>query len=373
MPHIVANKPTPFAPLLDLFPQSALSENGNDLWIPWNIPPFPFEVWTHSHVELGRITHRLALSSRTPCALASEVLPLLDKKCQSLSGYETLHRSVPTKWWKAHQGELPLSHLPTHSFPKGSNLEIGFGNSVRLATQPHPTKWWGIEKSRHSIDVALNRNLGLNLIHGSASLLLPALPTARFSKILVLCPDPWPKERHANRRWLQKKSWSHLVRVLAPGGFLGLSTDHPLMASHITSLFDGMGLDPTPTPEDWSMTKYAQKGFKEGRPLQTWSFIRNDESAKVQREQLAKLPPIPPLGRGVIPPRQSSTPDGVLSVKGRGQHQGLGYLHLLHIDPMGNDQPFLLVDRGKGWVWDHLTAPLPTKSLLQSLSSIRPV
>jgi tRNA (guanine-N7-)-methyltransferase len=41
----------------------------------------------------------------------------------------------------------------------------------------------------------------------------------------VFYPDPWPKKRHHKRRFFGPATAPHLERVLAPGGYLHVSTD----------------------------------------------------------------------------------------------------------------------------------------------------
>ena len=45
-------------------------------------------------------------------------------------------------------------------------------------------------------------------------------------------PDPWPKKRHAKRRFLQQHTLDLLASRLAPGGVLLVATDHAGYAAH---------------------------------------------------------------------------------------------------------------------------------------------
>lgn len=45
-------------------------------------------------------------------------------------------------------------------------------------------------------------------------------------------PDPWPKQKHAKRRFLQQHSLDLLASRLVPGGVLRVATDHPVYAAH---------------------------------------------------------------------------------------------------------------------------------------------
>lgn len=52
------------------------------------------------------------------------------------------------------------------------------------------------------------------------------LPTASVSRLHLLCPDPWPKKKHAARRLVNQEEFLNgLTRVLKSGGEFLLKTD----------------------------------------------------------------------------------------------------------------------------------------------------
>jgi tRNA (guanine-N7-)-methyltransferase len=52
------------------------------------------------------------------------------------------------------------------------------------------------------------------------------LATASVSRLHLLCPDPWPKKKHAERRLVNQEEFlTGLARVLVPGGEFLLKTD----------------------------------------------------------------------------------------------------------------------------------------------------
>lgn len=53
------------------------------------------------------------------------------------------------------------------------------------------------------------------------------LKTHSVSRLHLLCPDPWPKERHHKRRLVQVSFFEALHRVIQPGGEFCFKTDHP--------------------------------------------------------------------------------------------------------------------------------------------------
>ncbi|MBK1792511.1 tRNA (guanosine(46)-N7)-methyltransferase TrmB [Persicirhabdus sediminis] len=53
------------------------------------------------------------------------------------------------------------------------------------------------------------------------------LPEESVSRLHLLCPDPWPKAKHARRRLVQQDFLEALRKVLTPGGEFLFKTDHP--------------------------------------------------------------------------------------------------------------------------------------------------
>lgn len=47
-----------------------------------------------------------------------------------------------------------------------------------------------------------------------------------IDRIHLLCPDPWPKSRHRNKRLVTCDFLMRLTRIIKPGGVLHLATDH---------------------------------------------------------------------------------------------------------------------------------------------------
>jgi tRNA (guanine-N7-)-methyltransferase len=51
-------------------------------------------------------------------------------------------------------------------------------------------------------------------------------PDRCFDRVHVLCPDPWPKDRHEARRLLSCEFLGRLATKLKPGGVLHVSSDN---------------------------------------------------------------------------------------------------------------------------------------------------
>ncbi|MEO0034369.1 MAG: tRNA ((7)-)-methyltransferase, partial [Pseudomonadota bacterium] len=105
-------------------------------------------------------------------------------------------------------------------------LEVGFGGGEHLAdlAAQHPDIGMiGCEVFRNGIASLLGhverRGLAnVRLFPEDVRLLLPALPDASLERAFVLFPDPWPKARHAERRFVNPDNLDQLARLLSDGG-----------------------------------------------------------------------------------------------------------------------------------------------------------
>jgi len=59
------------------------------------------------------------------------------------------------------------------------------------------------------------------------------LEDASVACFWVNFPDPWPKKRHARRRFVQPEALAWMARRLVPGGQLRIATDDPEYAAWI--------------------------------------------------------------------------------------------------------------------------------------------
>lgn len=54
-----------------------------------------------------------------------------------------------------------------------------------------------------------------------------------LAEVHLFFPDPWPKKKHAKRRFVQQHTLSLLASRLVPGGVLRVATDHAVYAEHV--------------------------------------------------------------------------------------------------------------------------------------------
>lgn len=92
-----------------------------------------------------------------------------------------------------------------------------------------------------------------------------------FERVFVLYPDPWPKARHAERRFINQANLNHLHRLMSDTACLYVATDVSAYAEwaveqvQISGLFEQVNKNTTIPPVDWVPTRYEKKGIAAGR------------------------------------------------------------------------------------------------------------
>ena len=176
-------------------------------------------------------------------------------------------------------------------------LEIGFGNGEHIAGQAckNPqTGYIGAEVFQNGVANLLSLITGIKITadlpekitlepgrvdniriwDDDIRLLFKNMPNQFLDKIYLLFPDPWPKKRHASRRFVNPENLQELSRLLKKGGNLRIATDHKVYKSwtlhqmHACPDFKWTatcGNDWKHEPADWVQTKYQRKAIREGR------------------------------------------------------------------------------------------------------------
>jgi tRNA (guanine-N7-)-methyltransferase len=121
-------------------------------------------------------------------------------------------------------------------------VEIGFGRGeflLELARREPEQAFVGIEVS-YKRALKMARRLArlaianVAIVEGRAEdVLRDAFEDASVACFWLNFPDPWPKKRHARRRFVQPESLAVLARRLVPGGLLRVATDDPDYAAWI--------------------------------------------------------------------------------------------------------------------------------------------
>jgi tRNA (guanine-N7-)-methyltransferase len=190
---------------------------------------------------------------------------------------------------------VPQTRLdPRALFPypvSSVRMEIGFGAGEHLARQAlaHPTIGFiGAEVFLNGVASLLRhvRELDLKnvrIFNEDVRFLIPHLPDASLERVSLLFPDPWPKSRHAKRRFVGPENLREMERLIAPGGEFRVASDHPVYIDwsllHLIrhSGFVWTAKDPGDwrrRPTDSTPTRYEEKAVKEGRTPVFLNFLR---------------------------------------------------------------------------------------------------
>jgi tRNA (guanine-N7-)-methyltransferase len=119
----------------------------------------------------------------------------------------------------------------------------------------------------------------LRLWPDDARSLLRMLPQGSLRRVFLLFPDPWPKARHAKRRFVHPAFLPVLARVLESGAEWRVASDDPTYQAWVTEVMAAQELFVAAPPagirpEGWPPTRYEAKALREGRQPLYWSFIR---------------------------------------------------------------------------------------------------
>lgn len=109
--------------------------------------------------------------------------------------------------------------------------------------------------------------------------LLTAMPEATLDGLILMFPDPWPKARHAKRRFVHPATIAIPARALKPGAEWRIASDDPTYQDWVREVLAAQALFDVPPPatvrpEGWPPTRYEQKALREGRQPLYWRLTR---------------------------------------------------------------------------------------------------
>lgn len=186
----------------------------------------------------------------------------------------------------------PLAAFPVR--PQELWLEVGFGGGEHALAQIEANPQAGLiaaEVFENGICSLLTRLVpeeqeataplppNLRLWTEDARRLLRALPEASLSRLFLMFPDPWPKARHAKRRFVHPSIIPVLARAIRPGGEWRIATDDSTYQEWVAEVmgaqdaFARVSLDLS-RPEGWPGTRYEAKALREGRQPMYWVWRR---------------------------------------------------------------------------------------------------
>ncbi|MGH6931027.1 MAG: tRNA (guanine(46)-N(7))-methyltransferase TrmB [Dongiaceae bacterium] len=170
-------------------------------------------------------------------------------------------------------------------------LDIGFGSGEHLAEQArrHPQIGFiGCEPFLNGVAALVDQVnrlglLNLRVFDDDVRLLLPHLPGGSIGRAFLLFPDPWPKRRHAKRRFVNPANLAEMARILTDGAeFLIVSDDRGFIRWTLEQMighpdFEWRARRPADwrdPPADWVETRYQRKALAAGRQPMFLAFER---------------------------------------------------------------------------------------------------
>lgn len=184
--------------------------------------------------------------------------------------------------WADNPAREPVDFAAMAPDARETWLEIGFGGGehlVAMAAANPDVLLIGCEPFVNGVAMCLSalerRPLANIRIHaGDAREIFDVARDGAFTRIFVNYPDPWPKTRHHERRFIGPANLPHLARIAAPGARLHVASDipdyirHSLEAMRAVPEFRWTATGPgdwrAPWP-DWPGTRYETKAIREGR------------------------------------------------------------------------------------------------------------
>jgi tRNA (guanine-N7-)-methyltransferase len=119
----------------------------------------------------------------------------------------------------------------------------------------------------------------LLLWDGDARALLRELPEASLDRLYLMFPDPWPKARHAKRRFVHPDIVKLAASRLKPGAQWRAASDDPTYQAWVAEVMGAQSLFDAPPPaqsrpQGWPPTRYEAKALIAGREPFYWTFTR---------------------------------------------------------------------------------------------------
>ncbi len=181
-------------------------------------------------------------------------------------------------------------------------LEIGFGGGEHLAAQARlrpDVGFIGCEPFLNGVSRLLaeieadSRLANIRLFDDDARRLLDVLPDACLGRVFLLFPDPWPKARHAKRRFINPDNLTQLAGVMADRAELRMASDHMgLIAWSLEQVARHPDFTWTARrPADWRCrpadaveTRYEAKALENGDGCVYLAWARNPRAAPIDGE-----------------------------------------------------------------------------------------
>ena len=162
-------------------------------------------------------------------------------------------------------------------------LEIGFGNAENIIFQAinNPSYLFiGSEVYMSGIGTLVssikeNNINNIKIFSDDIRLLLDQKPKKVFDSVIIICPDPWPKEKHHKRRLINKSFLEMVHDFMKDDSNIYISTDWENYAESISELFVKNKLFKPSSNKSFqkdSLSKFERRGKDEGRDLFEFNY-----------------------------------------------------------------------------------------------------
>ncbi|WP_305786877.1 tRNA (guanosine(46)-N7)-methyltransferase TrmB [Symbioplanes lichenis] len=177
---------------------------------------------------------------------------------------------------------LDLAELFGRDAPVVLEIGFGMGDSLAATAAADPGRnYLGVEVHTPGIaNLLALAGENVRVAHGDAMELVRRLAPGSLDAVHAFFPDPWPKARHHKRRLIQPANVALLRERLRPGGTLHCATD---WAHYAEAMLEVLTADPglanaydgfAPRPDTRPVTKFEQRGVREGRDIADLVFRR---------------------------------------------------------------------------------------------------
>ena len=162
-------------------------------------------------------------------------------------------------------------------------LEIGFGNAENIIFQAisNPTYLFiGSEVYMSGIGTLIssikeNNINNIKIFSDDIRMLLDQSPKKVFDSVIIICPDPWPKEKHHKRRLINKFFLKMVHDFMKDDSSVYISTDWENYAESIYELFEKNKLFKPSSNKSFqkdSLSKFERRGKDEDRELFEFNY-----------------------------------------------------------------------------------------------------